>query len=81
MIGLSLCLHALIICIDFSICGVSSFSLLNVSIKTILLLTTIPAKVTIDNPVIVVLNDLPVINKPSNTPTKEIVTEDKIMND
>ena len=37
-----------------------------------------PARVTIEIPVIVVLKDLPVINRPSKTPTKEIVTEDKI---
>ena len=46
-----------------------------------LLLTTIPASVTIDIPVIVVLNDLPVISNPSNTPTKEIVTADNIIKD
>ena len=40
-----------------------------------------PARVTIDNPVIVVLKDFPVINKPKRTPTNEIVTEDKIIND
>ena len=49
--------------------------------RTILLLTTMPANVTIDKPVIVVLNGFPVINKPSRTPTKEIVTDVRIIND
>ena len=52
-----------------------------VSIKTILLLTTIPANVIIDRPVIVVLNGLPVIKRPRSTPIKEIVTEESIIND
>ena len=46
-------------------CGDSSLNLLNVSIKTILLFTTIPANVTIDKPVMVVLNGLPVIKSPA----------------
>ena len=40
-----------------------------------------PARVTIEIPVMVVLKDFPVINNPSKTPTKDIVTEDKIISD
>ena len=80
-IGLSLCLQAFIMCNDCFKWGASSFNLLNVSINTILLFTTIPARVTIEMPVIVVLKDFPVINNPSKTPTKDIVTEDKIISD
>ena len=80
-IGLSLCLQALIIWLECSKCGDSCLNLLNVSINTILLLTTIPAKVTIDKPVIVVLNGLPVIKRPKRTPTNEIVTDVRIIKD
>ena len=34
-----------------------------------------------DKPVIVVLNDLPVISKPKRTPILEIVTDERIIND
>ena len=38
-----------------------------------------PAKVTIDIPVIVELNALPVIRRPKRTPMKEITTDNKII--
>ena len=80
-IGLNLCIHAILIILVISSWGISLLSLLNVSIKTILLLTTIPARVTIEIPVIVELKGLLVIRSPNRTPTKDITTADKINRD
>ena len=66
---------------ECSKCGDSTLNLLNVSINTMLLFTTMPAKVTIDRPVIVVLNGLPVIKRPKKTQTNEIVTDVRIIKD
>ena len=81
MIGLNLCLQAFNISNAFSLFGDSSFNLLNVSISTILLLTTIPASVTIERPVMVVLKALFVINRPKSTPLNEITTDVRIKKD
>ena len=51
------------------------------SIRTILLLTTIPDRATTAMPVMVVLNGSPLINRPINTPTTDIKTALKTSED
>ena len=54
--------------------GNSPFNLLKVSMRTILLFTTIPDKATIAIPVMVVLKGFPAIRRPIKTPTIDINT-------
>ena len=73
-IGLRRCLQAFIITSSFERFGNSPVNLLNVSIRTILLFTTIPDKATIAIPFIVVLKGFPMIIRPTKTPTTDINT-------
>jgi len=73
-IGRNLCLQVFIITSSLDRFGNSPVNLLKVSIRTMLLFTTIPDKATIEIPVIVVLKGLPVINNPTNTPTIDMNT-------
>lgn len=59
---------------------VPSLNLLNVSINTILLFTTIPASAIVPTPDIVILKVEPVIRRPRKTPAVESITADSTTN-
>ena len=73
--GLSLLIHVSAINSVAGLSGKSNLNLLKVSISTILLFTTIPAKPTRAVPVIMVDGSDPVTVKPKNTPAVENKTD------